>query len=52
MVQGKALKLDFGTIADGKAQLLTEGLAHDNEAGAIKALRERGFSTARCRVRT
>ena len=46
MVQGKKLLLDFGTRADGKAQLLTEGKAHPNEAGSIKALREHGFPLA------
>merc|ERR1719271_1242624 len=42
VVKGKSLLLDFGTITDGKAQLLTEGFAHPNEAGSIKALREHG----------
>ena len=47
MVQGKKLLLDFGTtLKDGKAQLLTEGKAHPNEAGSIKALREHGFPLA------
>ena len=43
VVKGKALKLDFGTVANGKAELLTEGFAHENEADSIKAHRERGF---------
>ena len=43
MVQGKQLLLDFATVRDGQAQLLTEGLAHEMEATQIKAARERGF---------
>ena len=43
MVQGKQLLLDFATVQDGQAQLLTEGLAHEMEATQIKAARERGF---------
>ena len=43
MVQGKQLLLDFATVRDGQAQLLTEGLAHKMEATQIKAARERGF---------
>ena len=43
MVQGKQLLLDFATVWDGQAQLLTEGLAHEMEATQIKAARERGF---------
>ena len=43
MVQGKQLLLDFATVRDGQAQLLTEGLAHAKEATQIKAARERGF---------
>ena len=43
MVQGKQLLLDFATVQDDQAQLLTEGLAHEMEATQIKAARERGF---------
>ena len=43
VVQGKRLLLDFATVQDGQAQLLTEGLAHEMEATQIKAARERGF---------
>ena len=43
VVQGKQLLLDFATVRDGQAQLLTEGLAHKMEATQIKAARERGF---------
>ena len=43
VVQGKQLLLDFATVRDGQAQLLTEGLAHAEEATQIKAARERGF---------
>ena len=43
VVQGKQLLLDFATVQDGQAQLLTEGLAHEMEATQIKAARERGF---------
>ena len=43
MVQGKQLLLDFATVRDGQAQLLTEGLAHEMEATQIKVARERGF---------
>ena len=43
MVQGKQLLLDFATVRDDQAQLLTEGLAHEMEATQIKAARERGF---------
>ena len=43
VVQGKQLLLDFATVQDGQAQLLTDGLAHDMEATQIKAARERGF---------
>ena len=43
VVQGKQLLLDFATVRDDQAQLLTEGLAHAKEATQIKAARERGF---------
>ena len=43
VAQGKQLLLDFATVRDGEAQLLTQGLAHAMEATQIKAARERGF---------
>ena len=32
VVQGKKLLLDFATVHEGKAQLLTEGVAAEDEA--------------------
>ena len=43
VVQGKKLLLDFATVHEGKAQLLTEGLAASDdgtESGAVSLTRK------------
>ena len=43
VVQGKKLLLDFATVHNGKAQVLTEGFATPNETAFQKSRREAGF---------
>ena len=43
VVLGKKLLLDFATVHDGKPQLLTEGLASEEEHPGYKSYRESAF---------